>query len=316
MSVTDTTVPTISVAELDATGTYGRFVVEPLERGYGITLGNSLRRILLGSIPGAAVTALKIEGVLHEFSTVPGVVEDTTDIVLNLKSLNVRLHTEEAKTIRIEAKGPGAIRAGDVIKDPDLDVLNPDQVLATLTKGAKLEMEITVERGRGYVSADKLKHPDAPIGLIPVDAMFSPVRRVNYTIGDTRVGQVTDYDRLELELWTNGAVSPEHAVATSAGILTDHLRLFMDLGGVSEGATGTAHASSAEDRLREMPVEELDLSVRSYNCLKRAGINSVYELVQKDEDEIKKVRNLGTKSLDEVRAKLAQLGLGFRQVEG
>jgi DNA-directed RNA polymerase subunit alpha len=316
VSVTDTTVPTIAVAELDNGGTYGRFVVEPLERGYGITLGNSLRRILLGSIPGAAVTAVKIEGVLHEFSTIPGVVEDTTDIVLNLKSLNVRLHTEEPKTIRIEAKGAGEVKAGDVIKDPDLDVLNPDQVLATLTKGANLEMEITVERGRGYVGADKLKHPDAPIGLIPVDAMFSPVRRVNYTISDTRVGQVTDYDRLELELWTNGAVSPEQAVATSAGILTNHLRLFVGLSGTAETGAGSAHTATVEDRIREMPVEELDLSVRSYNCLKRAGINSVYELVQKDEEEIKKVRNLGTKSLDEVREKLEQMGLSFRKVEG
>ncbi len=316
MSVTDTTVPTIAVAELDNGGTYGRFVVEPLERGYGITLGNSLRRILLGSIPGAAVTAVKIEGVLHEFSTIPGVVEDTTDIVLNLKSLNVRLHTEEPKTIRIEAKGAGEVKAGDVIKDPDLDVLNPDQVLATLTKGANLEMEITVERGRGYVGADKLKHPDAPIGLIPVDAMFSPVRRVNYTISDTRVGQVTDYDRLELELWTNGAVSPEQAVAISAGILTNHLRLFVGLSGTADTGAGSAHTATVEDRIREMPVEELDLSVRSYNCLKRAGINSVYELVQKDEEEIKKVRNLGTKSLDEVREKLEQMGLSFRKVEG
>ncbi|MHB1505729.1 MAG: DNA-directed RNA polymerase subunit alpha [Sulfobacillus sp.] len=314
--MTDTTVPTIAVAELDSGGTYGRFVVEPLERGYGITLGNSLRRILLGSIPGAAVTAVKIDGVLHEFSTIPGVVEDTTDIVLNLKSLNVRLHTEEPKTIRIEAKGAGEVKAGDVIKDPDLDVLNPDQVLATLTKGANLEMEITVERGRGYVGADKLKHPDAPIGLIPVDAMFSPVRRVNYTISETRVGQVTDYDRLELELWTNGAVSPEQAVATSAGILTNHLRLFVGLSGTAETGAGSAHTATVEDRIREMPVEELDLSVRSYNCLKRAGINSVYELVQKDEEEIKKVRNLGTKSLDEVREKLEQMGLSFRKVEG
>lgn len=310
------TMPRIELANLDESANYGRFVIEPLERGYGITLGNSLRRVLLSSIPGAAVTSVRIEGILHEFSTVPGVVEDTTDIVLNLKSLNVRLHSEEPKTIRIEAKGEGPVRAGDVIDDPDVDVLNPDLVIATLAKGGKIEMELTIERGKGYVPADRNKRPEQAIGVIPVDAMFSPIRRVNYTIEDTRVGQMTDYDRLTLELWTNGGVRPQDAVASSARILHDHLRLFMDLSGADSAQTPEpTHEPSREDRLKETPIEELDLSVRSYNCLKRAGINTVHELTQKSDEDMMKVRNLGKKSLEEVKEKLTSLGLSLKPSE-
>ena len=312
----DVSLPKIELAELNEEGNFGRFVVEPLERGYGITLGNSIRRVLLSSIPGAAVTAVRIEGVLHEFSTIPGVVEDTTDIVLNLKSLSVRLHVEEPKSIRIQAKGEGPVRAGDVIEDPDIEVLNPDLVIATLSKGAKLEMEITVERGRGYVPADRLKKAEQPIGVIPVDAVFSPIRRVNYEIEDTRVGQVTDFDKLILDVWTNGGVRPQDAVALGARILYDHLKLFMNL---SDGAVVEAaepeHQPSREDRIKEMPIEELELSVRSYNCLKRAGINSVWELTQKTDEDMMKVRNLGKKSLEEVKEKIDSLGLSLRAPE-
>lgn len=308
--------PHIECTELDDRKGYGRFIVEPLERGYGITLGNSLRRILLSSIPGAAVTSVRIEGVLHEFSTIPGIVEDTTDIVLNLKALNVRLHIEEPKTLRIQAKGEGAIRAGDVINDPDVEVLNPEHVIATLAKNGTLEMEITIERGKGYVSAVKNKHPEQAIGVIPVDAIFTPIRRVNYTIEDTRVGQQTDYDRLTLELWTNGGILPQEAVASGAKILNDHLQLFVDLSETaSVHSPEPAREPTKEDRIKEMPIEELDLSVRAYNCLKRAGINTVWELTQKSDEDMMKVRNLGKKSLEEVKEKLESHGLSLKEAE-
>jgi DNA-directed RNA polymerase subunit alpha len=308
--------PRIECVALDDERHYGAFVVEPLERGYGTTLGNSLRRILLNSLVGSAVTSVRIQGVLHEFSTIPGVVEDTTEIVLNLKSLGLKLLTDEPRILRIEAHGEGEVRAGDVINDPEVVVLTPDLVIATLDRDATLSMEITVERGKGYVPAERNKRPDQPIGVIPVDAIFTPIRRVNYTVGATRVGQVTDYDKLTMEIWTNGSLRPQEALAQAARILTDHLRLFLDLADVDEAAApGGEEPKDREARIKDMPIEELDLSVRSFNCLKRAGINTVAELVQKTDEDMMKVRNLGKKSLEEVKQKLAALGLSLRSSE-
>lgn len=295
---------------------YGKFVVEPLERGYGITLGNSLRRILLSSLPGAAVTSVRIEGVLHEFSTVPGVVEDTTDIILNLKELLVKLHTDERKFIRIEATGEGVVTAGDIIHDPDVEVLNPDLHIATLSSDGRLFMEMTVERGRGYTPADRNKSAEQTIGVIPVDSIFTPVRKVNYTVERTRVGQVTDYDKLVLEVWSDGSISPQDATSLAARIMTEHLMLFVNLAeNASDVEIMVEKAEEARDRVMEMTIEELDLSVRSYNCLKRAGINTVEELTRKTEEDMMKVRNLGKKSLEEVVQKLAALGLSLREPE-
>ena len=307
---------------------YGKFVVEPLERGYGITLGNSLRRVLLSSLPGAAVTSVKIEGVLHEFSTIPGVFEDVTDIILNLKDLLVRLHTDSPRVIRLNKRGIGPVTAADFEADSDVDILNPDLLIASLTGEAggdgrpgqenepELHMEAIVEPGRGYSPAERNKRPDHAIGVIPVDAAFSPVERVNYTVENARVGGVTDYDRLVLEVWTYGTMAPKQAVAMAAQMLTEHLGLFTNLTDagameppVDEPADGT------HDRVLEMNIEELDLSVRSFNCLKRAGINTVDELTRKTEEDMMKVRNLGRKSLEEVKQKLEQLGLGLRQSE-
>ncbi|MFY9174100.1 MAG: DNA-directed RNA polymerase subunit alpha [Peptococcia bacterium] len=308
--------PKIECVELNESKTYAKFVVEPLERGYGITLGNSLRRVLLSSLPGAAVTSVKIEGVLHEFSTVPGVVEDVTDIILNLKTLVLKTHDEEPQIVRVEAAGPGEILAEDIIRGSQVEVLNPDQHIATLEKDGKLVMELLVERGRGYRLAEKNKQEDQAIGVIPIDSLFSPVRKVNYTVSDTRVGQITDYDKLTLEVWTNGAIAPDEAISLSAKILNDHLKLFVGLTEkISDVETMVETEEEERDKVLDMSVEELDLSVRSYNCLKRAGINTVGELIQKTEEDMMKVRNLGKKSLEEVNGKLAELGLSLRKPE-
>lgn len=293
---------------------YGRFVVEPLERGYGITLGNSLRRILLSSLPGAAVTSVRIDGVLHEFSTINGVVEDTTDVVLNLKGLLVKMHEDEPVTVRLVAEGEGPVTAGDIQAPSSIEILNPDLHIATLAKNGRLEMDITIAKGRGYVSAERNKSGDQPIGVIAIDSIFTPVRRVNYRVEDTRVGQVTDYDRLILEVWTDGSIAPNEAVSLSAKILTEHLRFFISLDEQADGMEIMVEKEEEEkDRLMEMTIEELDLSVRSYNCLKRAGINTVEELTRRSEDDMMKVRNLGKKSLQEVKEKLEALNLSLRE---
>lgn len=304
--------PRIETVELD--GNYGKFVVEPLERGYGITLGNSLRRILLSSLPGAAITAIRIDGVLHEFSTIPGVVEDTTEIVLNLKNLLVKLHGDDPVVVHLDVVREGEVTAADIQVTSQVEILNPDLHIATLDRGGRLTMEITIEKGRGYVSAERNKRPNQPIGVIPMDSIFSPIRKVNYKVEDTRVGQRTDFDRLTLEVWTDGSIAPNEAVSLSARIFIEHLRLFMNLtenGGEIE--IMVEKEEEQKDRLMEMTIEELDLSVRSYNCLKRAGINSVEELVRRTEEDMMKVRNLGKKSLQEVKEKLAALSLSLRQ---
>jgi len=312
--------PKIELVEISDDNRYGKFVCEPLERGYGITLGNSLRRILLSSLPGAAVTSVKIDGVLHEFSTIPGVREDVTDIILNLKELYVKLYGDETKVVRIDAQGEGEVTADDIIADPDVEILNPEMHLATLDAAGSLRMEITIERGRGYVPADKNKRTDHVIGVIPIDSIFSPILRVNYSVTDTRVGNVTDYDKLTMEVWTDGSVRPDEAVSKAATIMVAHLKLFQNIAGTSlEDENGEGpFTESAEDsgtKTMEMTIEDLELSVRSYNCLKRAGINTVAELVQKTEEDMMKVRNLGRKSLDEVKKKLAELGLSLAENE-
>ncbi|MBX6352435.1 MAG: DNA-directed RNA polymerase subunit alpha [Thermoflavifilum sp.] len=304
--------PRIEVVEQDAH--YGKFVVEPLERGYGTTLGNSLRRILLSSIPGAAVRTVKIEGVLHEFSTIPGVVEDTTQIILNLKRLALRIHSDEEKVLIIDAENAGEVTAADIRADSDVDIINPDLHIATLTEGGRLYVEMRAGRGRGFVPAERNKPEEQEIGVIPIDSIYSPIQRVNYTVENTRVGQVTDYDKLTLEVWTDGSVSPDEAVSIGAKILTEHLSIFVGLTDQGKDAEVLVEREDAgNNRLMEMPIEELDLSVRSYNCLKRAGINTVGELCSRTEEEMMKVRNLGRKSLEEVVEKLAALGLSLRQ---
>jgi len=308
--------PKIECVERSDDNRYAKFVIEPLERGYGITLGNSLRRILLSSLPGYAVTSVKIEGVLHEFSTIPGVLEDVTEIILNIKSLALKGHTDEPRVLRLEAEGEREVLAKDIITGPDIEVLNPDLKIATLDRDGRLFMEMTVERGRGYVPADKNKKPDQSIGIIPVDSIYAPIYKVNYTVEDTRVGQATDYDKLSLELWSNGSTTPEEAVSLASKILIAHLRLFEELTDKpadGDGSIMVEKGKDEKDKVLEMTIEELDLSVRSYNCLKRAGINSVEELVQKTEEDMIKVRNLGRKSLEEVEQKLHELGLSFRQ---
>ncbi len=302
--------PRVECEEL--TETYGKFLIEPLERGYGVTLGNALRRVLLSSLPGAAVASVKIEGVLHEFSVIPGVVEDTIDIILNLKELLVKLHTDEPKVLRVEAEGEGRVKAADIMPDADVEILNPDLHIATLDKDGRLYMEIVVEKGRGYLPAEK-RRLEPVIGVIPVDSIFTPVKRVNYVVENTRVGQVTDYDRLILETWTDGSISPKEAISLSARILTSHLQLFTGLTEATEDVEIMIDkAEDTKDKVLDMPIEELDLSVRSFNCLKRAGINTVEELVKKTEEDMMKVRNLGKKSLDEVKSKLSDLGLALR----
>ena len=290
--------------------TYGKFIIEPLERGYGITLGNSLRRILLSSLPGAAVNSIKIDGVLHEFSTVPGVVEDVTEIILNIKSLSLKMHGEGSKVIYIDANGEGPITAGDIITDQDVEILNPELHIATLNGDHRFYMELVISKGRGYVSAEKNKQPGQPIGVIPVDSIYTPVKKVNYTVENTRVGQITDYDKLTLEVWTDGSINPDEAISLGAKILSEHLNLFVDL---SDQAKHTEimveKEETKKEKVLEMTIEELDLSVRSYNCLKRAGINTVEDLTNKTEEDMMKVRNLGRKSLEEVLQKLQALGL-------
>lgn len=306
--------PKIEAVEISSDGTYGKFVVEPLERGYGTTLGNSLRRILLSSLPGAAANSVKIEGVLHEFSTVPGVVEDTTEIILNLKRLSLKIHSDEEKTLIIEAEGPRTLTGADIQADSDVEVLNPGLHIATLAAGAKFYMEIKANRGRGYVPADRNKREDIEIGVIPIDSIYTPISRVNYRVENTRVGQVTNYDKLTLELWADGSIRPDEAVSLAAKIMNEHLMLFV---GLTDKVKDTEIMVEKEDdkkeKVLEMTIEELDLSVRSYNCLKRAGINTVQELCSKTEEEMMKVRNLGRKSLEEVQEKLAELNLSLRQ---
>jgi DNA-directed RNA polymerase subunit alpha len=306
--------PRIETVEINDNGTYGKFVVEPLERGYGTTLGNSLRRILLSSLPGAAATSVKIEGVLHEFSTVPGVVEDTTEIILNLKRLALKIHSDEEKTLIIESDGEGPITAGEIRADSDVEILNPDLHIATLASGSKLYMEIKANTGRGYVPAERNKKAEQEIGVIPIDSIYSPISRVNYTIENTRVGQNTDYDKLTLEVWTDGSIYPDEAVSLAAKILNEHMMLFVGLTEkVKDAEIMVEKEDDKKEKVLEMTIEELDLSVRSYNCLKRAGINTVQELCAKSEEEMMKVRNLGRKSLEEVQEKLENLGLSLRK---
>jgi len=305
--------PNIEVAEISEDKKYGRFVVEPLERGYGITLGNSLRRIMLSSLPGAAVSQVKIDGVLHEFSSIPGVKEDVSEIIMNIKSLAIKNHSEtnEAKTAYIEFEGEGVVKASDIQVDQDIEILNPNLVIATLSgKDTKLFMELTITKGRGYVSADKNKNEDLPIGVIAIDSIYTPVERVNVKVENTRVGQITDFDKLTLDVFTNGTLVPDEAVSLAAKVLSEHLSLFIDL---SENAKTVDVMVEKEDdekeKVLEMSIDELELSVRSYNCLKRAGINTVEELTNRTPEDMMKVRNLGRKSLEEVLAKLKELNL-------
>ncbi|MBE6838516.1 MAG: DNA-directed RNA polymerase subunit alpha [Ruminococcus sp.] len=311
--------PDIETAELKADGTYGKFVVSPLERGYGITLGNSLRRVLLSSLPGVAVTSVKIEGVHHELSTIPNVKEDVTEIILNIKGLTAKLYSEGPKTIFIEAEGEGEVTAGDIKADSEVDILNPGMHIATLGKDAKLFMEIVVDRGRGYVSAEKNKKnfpSNVDIDTIAVDSIYTPVLKVNYKVDNTRVGQITDFDKLTLEVWTDGTISAKEAISLAAKFLKDHLESFIAL---SEEASNVEIMVEKDDKgkeeVLEKTIEELDLSVRSFNCLKRAGINTVEDLVNKSEEEMMKVRNLGKKSFDEVKEKLRELGFNLSSEE-
>ena len=312
--------PNIEVVEISEDKKYGRFVVEPLERGYGTTLGNSLRRIMLSSLPGAAVSQIKIEGVLHEFSSIPGVKEDVTEIVMNIKSLSIRNHSEsnEPKKAYIEFEGEGVVKASDIQVDSDIEILNPDLTIATLSGGktSKLYMELVITKGRGYISADKNKTDDTPSGVIAIDSIYTPVERVNLTVENTRVGQITDFDKLTLDVYTNGTLGPDESVSLAAKVLSEHLGLFVDL---SENAKNAEVMVEKEDDEKEkvliMSIDELELSVRSYNCLKRAGINTVQELTNKTADDMMKVRNLGRKSLEEVLAKLKELGLELNLIE-
>lgn len=308
--------PTIECEFSSEDPNYGKFIVEPLERGYGTTLGNSLRRILLSSLPGAAVTSVKIDGILHEFSTIPGAKEDVTEIILNLKKLAVRLNNDDTKKAIINVTGPKEVTAEDIVADSDLEIFNPDLHIATLEENASLIMEIDFAKGRGYVSADQNKTEDTPISVIPVDSIFTPVRKVNYTVQDTRVGHVTDFDKLILEIWTDGSITPTEGVSIGAKIMQEHLNLFIELTDVADSMEFMVEKEEDQkEKALEMTIEELELSVRSFNCLKRASINTVEELTRKSEDDMMKVRNLGKKSLDEVKNKLEELGLSLRQSE-
>ncbi|MDD3308067.1 MAG: DNA-directed RNA polymerase subunit alpha [Acetobacterium sp.] len=308
--------PVIEIVDKKDDDTYGRFVIEPLERGYGTTLGNSLRRIMLSSLPGVAVTSVKIEGVLHEFSTIPGVKEDVIEILLNLKGLAAEIYTDEPKVIYIEASEEGEITAGDIIADSDVDIFNPEMHIATLAKGSTLNMEMRIEKGRGYVAADKNKYPGMPIGTIPMDSIFSPIIKVNFLVENTRVGQITDFDKLTIDIWTDGTTTPEEALSLAAKVLSEHLNLFINL---TEHATTVEimveKEESEKERIREMSIEELELSVRSSNCLRRANIDTVEKLTQRSEEDMIKVRNLGRKSLNEIKHKLAEIGLSLSQEE-
>ncbi len=309
--------PRIEALDLATDGTYGKFVVEPLERGYGTTIGNSLRRILLSSLPGVAVTSIKIDGILHEFSTIEGVKEDVTEIVLNIKGLIAKINGEGPKVAYIEAEGPCEVTAASIKCDSEVEILDPDMHIATLSEGGRLFMELTLDKGRGYVPADRNKQLMNPvIGVIPVDSIYTPVLEVNYTVENTRVGQITDYDKLTLEVWTNGVLCAQEAVALGARVLTEHLNLFVDLSAEAQnGAILVQSDDNPKTTVLSMTIEELDFSVRSFNCLKRAGINTVEDLISKTEDDMMKVRNLGRKSLEEVVNKLESLGLALRDDE-
>ena len=308
--------PNIKCLELDEVKNYAKFVCEPLERGYGITIGNSLRRILLSSLPGSAITSVKIEGVLHEFSTIPNVVEDVPEIIINLKNVRLKLDKNEEKTLRIDVKEPGEVKAGDIITDGTVEILNPDLHIATVSEGGTLKMELTADMGRGYNNAEKNKKPDQAIGVLPIDSIYTPVKKVNYSVENTRVGQRVDYDKLTIEVWTDGSLKPYEALSLAAKVMTGHLELFIDL---SETAKNTQvmieKEENKKERVLEMSIEDLELSVRSFNCLKRAGISTVEDLTNKSEADMMKVRNLGKKSLDEVTNKLHALGLDFRKDE-
>ena len=306
--------PTIECIYSNEDPNYGKFVVEPLERGYGTTLGNSLRRILLSSLPGVAVTSVKIDGILHEFSTIPGVKEDVTEIILNLKKLAVKLNGENTKRVLINAIGPKEVTAADILGDSDVEIFNPELHIATVEENATLIMEINLARGRGYVPAEMNKDENTPISVIPTDSIFTPVRKVNFTVENTRVGQVTDYDRLVLEIWTDGSVTPSEGVSIGSKIMQEHLSLFVELTDSAEGMEIMVEKEeNQKEKALEMTIEELELSVRSFNCLKRAAINTVEELTHRSEEDMMKVRNLGKKSLDEVKHKLEELGLSLKQ---
>lgn len=306
--------PTIECIYSNEDPNYGKFVVEPLERGYGTTLGNSLRRILLSSLPGVAVTSVKIDGILHEFSTIPGVKEDVTEIILNLKKLAVKLNGENTKRVLINAIGPKEVTAADILGDSDVEIFNPELHIATLEENATLIMEINLARGRGYVPAEMNKDENTPISVIPTDSIFTPVRKVNFTVENTRVGQVTDYDRLVLEIWTDGSVTPSEGVSIGSKIMQEHLSLFVELTDSAEGMEIMVEKEeNQKEKALEMTIEELELSVRSFNCLKRAAINTAEELTHRSEEDMMKVRNLGKKSLDEVKHKLEELGLSLKQ---
>ena len=308
--------PNIKCLEIDNETNYAKFVCEPLERGYGVTIGNSLRRILLSSLPGAAITSVKIEGVVHEFSTIANVVEDVPEIIINLKMVRLKLYDNEEKIIRIDVKGEGEVKAGDIITDDTVEVLNPDLHIATLSEGAHLQMEMTVDMGRGYNSAEKNKKENQPLGVLPIDSIYTPVKKVNYSVENTRVGQNIDYDKLTIELWTDGSLAPYEALSLAAKVMTSHLELFIDL---SETAKNTQvmieKEENKKEKVLEMSIEDLELSVRSFNCLKRAGISTVEDIINMTEQEMMKVRNLGKKSLDEVTFKIHSLGLDFAKEE-
>lgn len=308
--------PRIETEELTEDGKYGKFVVEPLERGFGNTLGNSLRRVLLSSLEGCAVTSIKIDGVLHEFSTIPGVKEDVTEIVLNMKSLVAKLHETSPKVIEIAAEGPCEVKAADIKCDDEVEILNPELHIATLGEGAKLNMEITVDKGRGYIPSEHNKQLSGNnvIGVLPIDSIYTPVLKVNYTVDNTRVGQITDYDKLTLDVWTNGVINAQEAVSLAAKVLTEHLNLFVNLSDKASSAEVMVEKDDkGKEKILEMTIEDLDLSVRSFNCLKRAGINTVEDLINKSEEDMMKVRNLGRKSLEEVVQKLNSLGFSLQK---
>ncbi|ANK60131.1 MULTISPECIES: DNA-directed RNA polymerase subunit alpha [Loigolactobacillus] len=303
-----------NITKVDESTNYGKFVIEPLERGYGTTLGNSLRRILLASLPGAAVTSVQIDGVLHEFSTIDGVTEDVTQIILNVKKLALKLDSDDDKTVEIDVKGPATVTAGDIEADSDVEVLNPDLYICTVASGGHFHARMTVRKGRGYVAAEDNKVDDMPIGVLPIDSIYTPISRVNYQVESTRVGQRNDYDKLTLDVWTDGSINPREAISLAAKILTEHLDIFVNLTDDAKNAEIMVEKEEThKEKMLEMTIEELDLSVRSYNCLKRAGINTVQELTNKTEADMMKVRNLGRKSLEEVKAKLADLGLSLRK---
>ena len=308
--------PNIECIETDEKRNYSKFVCEPLERGYGMTIGNSLRRILLSSLPGSAITSVKIDGVVHEFSTIKGVVEDVPEVIVNLKDVRLRMHENVEKTMTVDFKGPGEVTAGDIVADSSIEILNPELHIATVEEGETLHMDLTVARGRGYNTADKNKTDDMALGTLPIGSIFTPVKKVNYKVENTRVGQRVDFDKLTIEVWTDGSLKPFEALSLAAKVMTSHLELFIDL---SEAARNTSvmveKEESKKEKVLEMPIEELELSVRSYNCLKRAGISTVEDLANKSQEDMMKVRNLGKKSLDEVTNKLIALGLGFSSNE-